>query len=89
MTCHLGDRGRSRDRADGSRIASTESVGHFWFSRALGRERNRVSFLLRMGPQTLAAYLKLAKLIVAERLWRVPPRRARGDQPVGDRQPGG
>jgi hypothetical protein len=38
----------------------------------------------RLGQLTLVAYLKLLRVVLAERLWAIPPHVRRGTRPVDD-----
>jgi hypothetical protein len=38
------------------------------------RARNRLSVLVRIGGPTVVAVARLTKVLVAERIWHVPPR---------------
>jgi hypothetical protein len=56
--------------------------------RGMARAGAHLALLLRLGPRTAAAYLRIARLAAAERLWRIPPpRAARGSSTAGDRRP--
>jgi hypothetical protein len=67
-----------QEKRGGAEIASTDGVGFTKASWMLARARTQASLLVRMGPRTLVAYLRLAEVILSERLWRVPQRQLRG-----------
>jgi hypothetical protein len=54
----------------------------------IARTRNQLSVLIRIGVPTLVAVARLVRVLVAERLWRVPPRPRREAQPVATVQMG-
>lgn len=42
---------------------------------------------MRLGPTTLSAYLRIARVVAAERLWQVPPRARAAAAARADRAP--
>jgi len=45
--------------------------------RGISQRNEQISTLLRLGPPTLDAYLKIVRTLVSERLWDLPPRALR------------